>query len=466
VSFEAIYRRYHQQLYRYCLAILGNREDAQDALQNTMVKAMRALPGEKRRIDLKPWLYRVAHNESIELLRRRRPGEEIDAELAAPGPDAAEMAAQRERLARLLADLEELPERQRGALLMRELAGLGFEQIGAALKASPAAARQAVYEARLSLRQMAEGREMSCREAMWELSEADGRVRRRRDIQAHLRSCPECRAFQEEIERRHRDLAALAPLPAAAAAGLLHGILGSAKASGAGAAGGAGAASSGAGAVGTGAAGAAGKAIAGSVIAKSVAAVAVAAVVGVSAADRAGLVHVLPAGGGAKTSAATPAGTGSGQASSPPATQASSSAANGAHTRGAGSQSARGEGHRHGARGQHGAARGHAVGSDKHAAHPLHGHNPSNTPQHPTGGKRHEAIRPSNVGPGGAGAGGGSGHGGGESTQRGSTGKLGNGAPSDEPAGGATGTELQPGTSGAEGKPAGEGEGLRRLLPE
>src|SRR6476646_9071816 len=85
-AFAAIYRRYHQSLYRYCLAIVGNPEDAQDALQNTMVKVLRALPGEKRQIQLKPWLYRIAHNESIELLRSRRGTEELDPEQAAVGP--------------------------------------------------------------------------------------------------------------------------------------------------------------------------------------------------------------------------------------------------------------------------------------------------------------------------------------------------------------------------------------------
>ena len=67
------------------LAIVGNPEDAQDALQNTMVKVLRSLPGEKRRVQLKPWLYRIAHNESVELLRRRRRDEQIDPELAAAG---------------------------------------------------------------------------------------------------------------------------------------------------------------------------------------------------------------------------------------------------------------------------------------------------------------------------------------------------------------------------------------------
>jgi DNA-directed RNA polymerase specialized sigma24 family protein len=84
-AFAAIYRRYHQRLYRFCLAIVGNSDDAQDALQNTMVKVLRALPGEKRQIQLKPWLYRIAHNESIELVRRRRGTEELDAEQVASG---------------------------------------------------------------------------------------------------------------------------------------------------------------------------------------------------------------------------------------------------------------------------------------------------------------------------------------------------------------------------------------------
>ena len=84
-AFAAIFDRYHQPLYRYCLAIVGDSQDAQDALQNTMLKVLRALPGEEREIKLKPWLYRIAHNESVDLLRRRRDTRELDAELAAPG---------------------------------------------------------------------------------------------------------------------------------------------------------------------------------------------------------------------------------------------------------------------------------------------------------------------------------------------------------------------------------------------
>jgi len=306
-AFEAIFRRYHKDLYRYCLATVGNPQDAQDAMQNTMVKAMQSLPGERREIKLKPWLYRVARNEAIETLRKRRDSVELDTEREAANWEIAESTATRERLRQLFADLEELPERQRSALVMRELAGLDFGEIGAAFGTSPEVVRQTLYEARLSLRQMDEGREMSCETVMRALSDADGRVARRRALRAHLRGCASCRAFRDGIAERRGEFAAIAPLPVALSAGLLQalsegqaGALGApsvAPAAGAAAASSAGSgAAGGGGLAGTIGAGA-GKTIATATIAKSAATVAVVAAVGVSAADRGGVVD-LPLGGG------------------------------------------------------------------------------------------------------------------------------------------------------------------------
>lgn len=303
-AFEQIYDRYHQDLYRFCLAMVGNPQDAQDALQNTMVKVLRSLPGEKRTIKLRPWLYRIARNESVETLRRRRDTAELEPQQAAVAA-VTETAETRERLRTLLADLEQLPERQRAALVMRELGGLDFEQIGVAFGTSAAVARQTLYEARLSLRQLDAGREMRCADVMLELSNADGRVTRRREIRAHLQSCAECRAFRDDIDRRHEDLAALAPLPLAASAGLLHGVLG-AKA------------------------GAAAGAAATSALVKSVATVAVVAVVGVSAADRSGVVDLPLPGGGNDSPAQETSGPGAtggaGNAASPASMPGSSTA--------------------------------------------------------------------------------------------------------------------------------------------
>jgi RNA polymerase sigma factor (sigma-70 family) len=299
-AFATIFERYQERLYRYCLSLVGNAHDAQDALQNTMVKVLAALPGEKREIELKPWLYRIAHNESIELLRRRRPAVELDPEVDGGGDGVEEEAAQRQRLARLLADLRELPERQRGALVMRELGGLGFEEIGAAFGTSAATARQTLYEARLGLRAMEEGREMRCAEVTRAISDGDRRALRRREIRAHLRGCEDCRAFREEIEGRGRAFAAISPLPAVAVAAMLKGLVGG---------------GSGAGSGGLGAAlgGGATKAVATSTLLKGVATVAVVAAVGVGAADRTGLVDIGGAGGGSQaTESSTTESSGSG----------------------------------------------------------------------------------------------------------------------------------------------------------
>src|SRR5437868_1345055 len=107
-AFAALYRRHHQALYRYCRAILGNAEDAADALQNTMAAALRALPGEQRELRIKPWLYRIAHNETISLARRRPPYTGLEQAMEVPDARGSDPAT-RERLRQLFADLPALP---------------------------------------------------------------------------------------------------------------------------------------------------------------------------------------------------------------------------------------------------------------------------------------------------------------------------------------------------------------------
>ena len=225
-AFATIYERYHQQLYRYCRSIVRDPEDARDALQNTMVNALRAM-GRRQPGSLKAWLYRIAHNESITFLRRRRSHEDID-EVADRGALAvAADSESAERLRELMADLSELPVRQRGALVMRELSGLEYAEIGDAFGVSTAAAKQTVYEARTALHDQALGRDMDCRGVRQTLSAGDKRMLRGRKIGAHLRDCRDCRDFRAALDERPRSLAALAPaLPTAAAAALLDAALG------------------------------------------------------------------------------------------------------------------------------------------------------------------------------------------------------------------------------------------------
>jgi RNA polymerase sigma factor (sigma-70 family) len=226
-AFAVIFERHHQALYRYCRAILRHDEDARDALQNTFTRALQALEGEEREIAVRPWLHRIAHNEAISLARRRRPHRELGEDLGGTAPGADVQAIAGERLRQLVADLDELPERQRGALVLRELNDLGYAEIGAALGTSEHAARQSVYEARVMLAELAEGRELPCDDVRVRISAADGRLLRPRRVRAHLRACEDCRDFRTAIAARRDDLGALAPpLAPAAAAALLNGVLG------------------------------------------------------------------------------------------------------------------------------------------------------------------------------------------------------------------------------------------------
>ena len=234
-AFAVIFERHHQALHRYCQSIVGNGHDAADALQNTMLKAMRALPGETRTIALKPWLYRIAHNESITLLRSRRGHSDLDAAAHVGDPGAETIVESRERLRDLTADLGELTEQQRGTLLMRELAGLEFDEISAALQLTATAAKQSVYEARCALQSLEEGRAMDCDVIRRALSDGDRRTLRNLKMRGHLRACAGCRDFEAALRHRPAHLAALTPaLPLAAAASILQGMLGAGTGAGTG----------------------------------------------------------------------------------------------------------------------------------------------------------------------------------------------------------------------------------------
>jgi len=232
-AFAVIFERHHQALHRYCHSIVGNGHDASDALQCTMLKAFRALSGETREISLRPWLYRIAHNESISLLRARRSDADLDSAAQVGDPSTEALIESRDRLRALAADLTELTEQQRGALLMRELGGLKFAEISAALGISAAAAKQSVYESRCVLQTLQDGREMDCDVVRRTLSDGDRRMLRGKRLRGHLSSCGGCRDFERALRGRPAELAMLAPpLPMAAAATMLGGLLGSGTAGG------------------------------------------------------------------------------------------------------------------------------------------------------------------------------------------------------------------------------------------
>ncbi|HEY2479774.1 MAG TPA: RNA polymerase sigma factor, partial [Solirubrobacterales bacterium] len=150
-AFEEIVRRYRRPLDRFAASIVGGRSE--DVTQDSFRKALVALRGDEAEIELRPWLYRIVRNTALNDLRDRPPAAaELADDLMAGGRSAAAVAEERAEVAALTARMRALPEKQRAALVMRELEGMSHEQIAAALGVSSGAARQAIARARTAVR--------------------------------------------------------------------------------------------------------------------------------------------------------------------------------------------------------------------------------------------------------------------------------------------------------------------------
>jgi RNA polymerase sigma factor (sigma-70 family) len=223
-AFGTLYERYRDALARYCRSIVRDPEDAGDALQNTMVSVLRALQVRGPTGPLRPWLYRIAHNESISIIRRRHAHEELSAET--PDHVDTELASfAKYQVEALMGDLRALPENQRGAIVMRELGGLEYDEIGAALNMSAVSARKHVFEARVALNDIASGRDADCADIVRRISDGDGRVLRARSIRGHLRGCTSCAAFERGMRTRRGTFALLPGVPVVSSGAILTAVL-------------------------------------------------------------------------------------------------------------------------------------------------------------------------------------------------------------------------------------------------
>jgi RNA polymerase sigma factor (sigma-70 family) len=150
-AFAAIVDRYRTPLLRYSAGIVGSAR-AEDAVQQALINAHDALKRTTEVRHLRSWLYRITHNTSLNVLRSVRDDVALDPAQAAlaDGPDAA--FESRERLRETLAAVSDLPERQRAALVLRELEGRSHEEIAAVLGVTSGSARQNLMRARATVR--------------------------------------------------------------------------------------------------------------------------------------------------------------------------------------------------------------------------------------------------------------------------------------------------------------------------
>jgi RNA polymerase sigma factor (sigma-70 family) len=282
-AFEVAFERHGGAILGFCRHMLGSHEEAEDATQHTFAAAFGDLQGSgQREIALKPWLYTIARNRCLSVLRSRR---EHAAELAElPTGGLHEQVERRAELRELLADLHELPEEQRAALLLAEAADLSHAEVAEVLGCEVARVKALVFRARSGLIERRDARATPCAEIREQLANLRGGSLRRSELRHHLRRCPGCSEYREQV-RRQRQMLAVA-LPVVPTAGLKSGVLAAAGVGGGAAGGGAAAAAgAGAGAAGIGGAAAAAGGAAGSAAIAKVALVGVLAGSGLVAGD-------------------------------------------------------------------------------------------------------------------------------------------------------------------------------------
>jgi RNA polymerase sigma factor (sigma-70 family) len=213
-AFGVIHERYRQRLFAYARQMLGgSRQDAEDVMQDVFLRAYSALRADARPVALRAWLYRVAHNRCIDQLRRGGPTPvEIVEDNSPDLRDPLAEAEQREELRRLLEDVRRLPVHQRSALVMRELDGLSYSELAAALGVSVAAVKSLLVRARVGLAEAVEARDSACSEIRSELALAlDNGSRASTRARRHMRDCDGCRAYRGELRAVRRRFAALVP---------------------------------------------------------------------------------------------------------------------------------------------------------------------------------------------------------------------------------------------------------------
>lgn len=202
-AFELLYERHAGGVLGFCRHMLGSHEEAEDAAQQTFVSAHRALLRDDREMSFKAWLFTIARNTSLSMLRARR--EQASEAFEPPSTTGlAEEVERRSDLRQLVAGLQDLPDDQRAALVLTELADLSHTEVAEVLGCEVSAVKGVVFRARSALMKRRQAWEADCGDIREELAVARGGTLRRGRLKHHMAVCPGCVAYFEEVRRQRK----------------------------------------------------------------------------------------------------------------------------------------------------------------------------------------------------------------------------------------------------------------------
>jgi RNA polymerase sigma-70 factor (ECF subfamily) len=157
-AFKRIVEEYQDRIFNLCVFMLHSREDAQEAAQDTFIKAYRSLEKFTPQASLYTWLYRISINTCIDYTRKYRArfinDEDVIAEIASPEPSPEKVSQSREVTAVIRKALESLAPDFRAIIVLKELEGLSYEEISEVLQISMGTVKSRISRARDALRQL------------------------------------------------------------------------------------------------------------------------------------------------------------------------------------------------------------------------------------------------------------------------------------------------------------------------
>jgi RNA polymerase sigma factor (sigma-70 family) len=243
-AFEMLFRRYRDRIAAFVRASVRDEGRSEDLVQEIFLAAHHSLGTLSHPAAFRTWLYQIARNACLDEVRRRSRQDELiygwdefpppDERIVVHNQDAERTFSQKEELADLTEALDGLPSTQHDALVMRELEGRSYDEIGRKMRLSRTAVESVLFRARRGLKGeymaiQTGARCMRMQAVMAEVAEGMGMMRERRKLIRHMRDCARCRREaaalgitglavpsddRRGLERAFSRLAAFLPLPA------------------------------------------------------------------------------------------------------------------------------------------------------------------------------------------------------------------------------------------------------------